>query len=461
MRPLKLFALLVPLVAAGVAVAGTIHGTSRADTLRGTPGADRLYGQAGNDRLFGYAGNDLLVGGPGTDLLACGPGRDVAIADGKDKVGKDCEVVRGRPTPSPPRNPAADRLYLALGDSISTGIGASTPAKSWVTLYRSQLAASAGVTFVQNFAQPGHTTGDMRGLRLPRALNAIDGPDDTRWVTITIGVNDVCSGATEPACPIADNLRAIFTALDEALGRDPGDETVQIMEYYNADVGTSQEAVTRAYLLGSDLKVDCSASGSAVGLNDLIHCIALENDAVPVEVLPAFDAAGASFLAADHRHPNDAGHRAIAAAFAGAAAAAVAAQSDPGRNLDAELGPLTGGPERASGMLRFRQPRDGDKLVYLHVTVQNLDPGHSYSLERATDTTVDGSCTGTNWLTLGKGLAPQAITTDARGAGGAVLTRDLSSVPTGTQFDIQFRVIDAATSAVVLRSACHRFTVSQ
>src|SRR6187399_2288068 len=136
MRPLKLFALLVPLVAAGVAVAGTIHGTSRADTLRGTPGADRLYGQAGNDRLFGYAGNDLLVGGPGTDLLACGPGRDVAIADGKDKVGKDCEVVRGRPTPSPPRNPAADRLYLALGDSISTGIGASTPAKSWVTLYR-------------------------------------------------------------------------------------------------------------------------------------------------------------------------------------------------------------------------------------------------------------------------------------------------------------------------------------
>jgi lysophospholipase L1-like esterase len=427
MYRLKLFALLAPLVAAGVAVAGTINGTPRADTLRGTPRADKLYGQAGNDRLFGYAGNDLLVGGPGADLLACGSGRDVAVADGKDKVGKDCEVVRGRPTPSPPHNPADDRLYLALGDSISTSIGASTPAKSWVTLYRSQLAANAGVTLVQNLAQPGHTTGDMRGFRLPRALSAIDGPDDTRWVTITIGVNDVCTGANEPGCPIADNLRAIFTALDEALGRDPGDEAVQIMEYYDADVGTSQESVTRAYLLGSDLKVDCSASGSAVGLNDLIHCIALENDAVPVEVLPAFDAAGASFLAADHRHPNDAGHRAIAAA----------------------------------GLLRFRQPRDGDKLVYLHVTVRNLDPGHSYSLERATDTTVDGSCTGTNWLTLGKGLAPQAITTDARGAGGAVLTRDLSSVPTGTQFDIQFRVIDAATSAVVLRSACHRFTVSQ
>ncbi len=455
MRPLKLIALLAPLVAAGVAWAGTINGTPRADTLRGTPRADKIYGQSGNDRLFGYAGNDLLVGGPGTDSLACGPGRDVAIADSRDKVNRDCEVVRGRPRRT------NDRLYIALGDSLSTSIGASTPAKSWVALYRRELASSAGVTSLLNLAQPGQTTGDMRRFRLPRALSAIDGPDDTSWVTITIGVNDVCTGANEPGCPIADNLRAMFTALDEALERDPGDETVQIMEYYNADVGTSQETVKRAYLLGSDLKVDCSASGSAVGLNDLVHCIALENDAVPVEVLPAFAAAGASFLASDHLHPNDAGHRAIVEAFAGATAAAAAAQADPGRNLDAVLGPVTAGPERASGLLRFRQPRDGDKVVYLHVAVQNLDPGHSYTLERATDTTVDASCTGTNWLTLGRGLTPQAITTDARGAGRAVLTRDLSAVPTGTQFDIQFRVIDASTSSVVLQSTCHRFTVSQ
>jgi lysophospholipase L1-like esterase len=461
MHPLKLVPLLALLVASGAAWAGTINGTPRADTLRGTPRADKLYGKAGNDRLFGYAGNDLLVGGPGTDVLACGTGRDVAIADGKDKVGKDCEVVRGRPTPSPPRTPADERLYLALGDSISTSIGASTTAKSWVTLYRGQLAANAGVTLVQNFAQPGHTTADMRRFRLARAVSTIDDPDDTRWVTITIGVNDICTSASEPGCPIADNLRAILTALDEALERDPGDETVQIMEYYNFDIGTAQESATRAYLLGSDLKVDCSASGSALGLNDLIHCIGLENNAIPVEVLPAFDAAGATFLAADHRHPNDAGHRAIAQAFAGAAAAAAAAQADPGRNLDATLGPVAGGPEKASGTVAFRQPKDGDKLVYLHVSVRDVLPNHSYSFQRATDTSVDATCTGTNWLTLGKGLAPQTITTDAAGAGEAVFTRDLAAVPIDTRLDIQFHLIDAATSAVVLESACHQFTVSQ
>ena len=31
----------------------------------------------------------------------------------------------------------------------------------------------------------------------------------------------------------------------------------------------------------------------------------------------------------------------------------------------------------------------------------------------------------------------------------------------GTPFDIQFRVIDAVTSAVVLESACYQYTVSQ
>jgi lysophospholipase L1-like esterase len=455
MRLLKLFALLAPLVAAAAAWAGTITGTPRADTLKGTPRADKIYGKAGNDRLFGYGGNDLLVGGPGTDLLACGPGRDIAIADAADTVGRDCEVVRGRPSPT------NDRLYIALGDSTSSGIGASTASKSWVRLYQGRLASSAGVNRVLNLSEPGHTTTDMRRFRLPRAVSMIDGPDDTRWVTITIGVNDPCVAATEPGCPIADNLRSILTTLNQALERDPGDETVQVMEYYNMDIGNQWESATRARLLGSDLKVDCSATGSALGLNDLIHCIALENDAQPVEVLPAFDVAGMSFLAADHHHANDAGQRAIAQAFEATAAAAAAAQADPGRNLDAVLRPVAGGPDKAAGLVRFRQPKDGDKLAYLHVSVQGLAPNHSYNLQRAVDTTVNADCTGTNWLTLGKGLAPQPITTDDRGTGGAELFRDLSAVPTGAQFDIQFRVIDAATSAVVLDSACSQYTVSQ
>jgi hypothetical protein len=121
------------MLAAGVAWAGTIIGTPRGDVLKGSSRNDKIHGKAGNDRLFGYRGKDLLVGGPGADLLACGSGRDVAIADGKDRVRRDCEVVKGLPKLSPPRPRPSEGLYIALGDSTSTSIGASVPSKSWVT----------------------------------------------------------------------------------------------------------------------------------------------------------------------------------------------------------------------------------------------------------------------------------------------------------------------------------------
>jgi hypothetical protein len=143
------------------------------------------------------------------------------------------------------------------------------------------------------------------------------------------------------------------------------------------------------------------------------------------------------------------------------ATVAATALADPGRNVQAQLRPAAGGPEGAFGLVEFRQPKDENKIVLLGVWVRDLLPNHSYRLQRATDMTGDDLCTGTNWLTLGKGLVPEAIATDDRGTGRAELFRDLATVPTGTQFDIHFRVIDAITSAVVLESACYQFINSQ
>jgi hypothetical protein len=74
---------------------------------------------------------------------------------------------------------------------------------------------------------------------------------------------------------------------------------------------------------------------------------------------------------------------------------------------------------------------------------------------------VDDQCTGTNWLTLGAGLVPRSIVTDAGGTGRANLFRDLSAFPVGAEFDIHFRVADATTGAVVLTSDCYQFTIRQ
>jgi hypothetical protein len=133
----------------------------------------------------------------------------------------------------------------------------------------------------------------------------------------------------------------------------------------------------------------------------------------------------------------------------------------PNFNLEVVLRPAAGGPDKGFGLVKFRQPNDADKIVLLDVWVRDLLPNHSYRLQRAVDTNVDDNCTGTNWLTLGKGLVPEAITTDDRGTGRAELFRDLAAVPTGMEFDIHFRVIDDTTNAVVLESACYQFTVSQ
>ena len=111
--------------------------------------------------------------------------------------------------------------------------------------------------------------------------------------------------------------------------------------------------------------------------------------------------------------------------------------------------------------MKFRQEKDPThNIASLDVWVRDLQPNSHYRLQRATDTNVNDDCTGTNWLTLGEGSVPQDIVTDAQGTGRAELFRNLGTTPVGSQFDIHFRVFDAADTPV-LNSDCYQFTVSQ
>jgi hypothetical protein len=93
--------------------------------------------------------------------------------------------------------------------------------------------------------------------------------------------------------------------------------------------------------------------------------------------------------------------------------------------------------------------------------VHNLLPNHEYLLQRAVDpiNVVDGNCTSTTWLTLGKGLTPQSIFTDNDGNGTEELWRDVTAIPSGSKFDIHFQVIDAVSLAVVLTGNCYQYEV--
>ena len=89
--------------------------------------------------------------------------------------------------------------------------------------------------------------------------------------------------------------------------------------------------------------------------------------------------------------------------------------------------------------MKFRQPNDADRIVYLDVWVRDLAPNTAYQLQRAVDTVVDDNCTSSGWLTLGKGTTPQTIVTDSRGTGREDLFRNLGAFAPGTTFDIQNR----------------------
>jgi hypothetical protein len=149
-----------------------------------------------------------------------------------------------------------------------------------------------------------------------------------------------------------------------------------------------------------------------------------------------------------------------AAATAAQAASGGWGPETPHFNLEAILRPTAAGPDQGFGHVKFRQPNESDAVqtILLDVWVRDLAPSHDYSVQRATDTSLDGHCAGTNWTmpTLG------TFTTDDRGTGRAALSRDLPpAVQPGATFDIRFRVIDAITEAVVLQSGCYEYTVRQ
>jgi len=130
----------------------------------------------------------------------------------------------------------------------------------------------------------------------------------------------------------------------------------------------------------------------------------------------------------------------------------------PNYNLEVLLRPVGSGD--GFGHVKFRQAGNDDaERIDLGAWVRDLAPNTEYLLQRATDADLNGSCAGTNWLTLGKGAVAQSIMTDDKGTGSEDLFRFLTTPP-GATFDIFFRIVRKDNTAVaVLQSECYQFSV--
>ena len=247
------------------------------------------------------------------------------------------------PTATGQAAPPAPATYLALGDSVAFGTGATDPStQGYVPLLAADLQGNCGkgggkavgcrIDLV-NKAVNGATTVSLIANQLPSALALIEernsnkSPvDDVRLITITIGGNDVvgpvvaaCAGGVSQTCvqsiaaqlnQVSTNYATILSSLREAAG--PG-TTIAVQTYYNA---VENPGCPINFL--SDLgKVVLECGGLlAAGLNDVIRQQAMAFGAVIVETAPVVDPV--TETQPDCLHPNDAGHADIAEAFAAA-----------------------------------------------------------------------------------------------------------------------------------------------
>jgi acyl-CoA thioesterase I len=254
------------------------------------------------------------------------------------------------PTPSPTTSPTLSGAYVALGDSLAVGVGASQQdSLGYVPQLRATLTTPSGgqpqVTSLVNLAVSGETSGSMIGGQLPQAIATIGDVADVALVTLDIGGNDLLRLLRTEQCIAAPaggacrqlvaqtlaefeaNYRLILSQLDGALAASSPAGHLAVMTYFNPFSGTDApyEAAGELALLGTDGRLDCGVAGTdatARGMNDIIACVAEEHGAVAVDVHPAFAGLGLELthIGSEDIHANDVGYRVIAETFAEALA---------------------------------------------------------------------------------------------------------------------------------------------
>lgn len=232
-------------------------------------------------------------------------------------------ALRGEPAHSD-----APDTYVALGDSLAVGVGASDPAtKGYVPLFHQFLLEEEDDDMVLvNLAHSGDTSTTLiTHGHLAAALAEIE-TGDVEVVTLDIGGNDLLALIEEPGQPCSGagaGTPACFTAvggvlntfagnfhvvLDALLGAGADEDDIIVMTYYNPFVGSGCPAAAIPFI---DLVLE-GGGPLAQGLNDRIRSLAADHE---VRVAEAFGLLGPADVDPDCVHANDAGYAKIATAF--------------------------------------------------------------------------------------------------------------------------------------------------
>ncbi|WP_206665832.1 SGNH/GDSL hydrolase family protein [Pedococcus bigeumensis] len=107
--------------------------------------------------------------------------------------------------------PSGEPLWVALGDSMTQGIGAPAPDRGWVGQFADHLTAAGRPHRVVNLSVTGARVQDVIDQQLPALRALLDSGFVPDLVTVVIGSNDVISprvraGLTERFAELLDGL---------------------------------------------------------------------------------------------------------------------------------------------------------------------------------------------------------------------------------------------------------------
>lgn len=227
--------------------------------------------------------------------------------------------------------------YLALGDSLAVGVGATDAATGgYVPRFHAYLESEDGLdteVILNNLAVSGETSDSLiTGGQLNAALEELTA-GDVRVVTLDIGGNDGLDFLDAPEfgfCYPDLDATACFTAFGEVLSTF-GDNFDTILGRLRAAAGANTTITVMTYfnpLRGSgcapgDLRTLSNIAfeglpGTPIeeGLNDIIRRVAEEHGAEVAELVPdSRPLLEPRQIAADCIHANDTGYEVIAQAF--------------------------------------------------------------------------------------------------------------------------------------------------
>jgi acyl-CoA thioesterase I len=273
-------------------------------------------------------------------------------------------------------------VYLALGDSLAFGVGASNPSTTgyvprvYQSLSGSERYREGGLELI-NLSVPGAKSSDLLAAdgQLERALNIIGerqqdaspAANEVEIISIDIGGNDLLalvapgspclqSASVEPCrAAFGEVLSAIQTNLNETIRRlrlAAPEAIIVVVDLYNPFSGTG------------DLREPIADLGVGQA-NGVIGAVVANTElqAKAASVFQLFSGRGGQWIAPDGIHPNDNGHAVIAEAVIAAIA---------GREPVIPENLLSVSPGATSAPLRPDASNDGSNGVSLFAFVAGM-----------------------------------------------------------------------------------------